>query len=266
VIVTVNLVDELTYRIRSNLGLDTIPGLAPGAFLLLRVVPVLQEWLITGTMSLLSPDRRSEAVEHGLSLVKQRPDRPMRNPDLLAAAWRLQAEDREAFISWFGTDEVVLPQEEAEQRWAQYWRARHGDNAPGPASLPQHGESVGLIYDPEHGLGIYADYAAFRETFQRPELVKQRRHQDLVATYLTDPSVSAVPFRRCALAWPDGTNTVLAAVTRRPAFSWARHGDDLIRRHKPGDTDRPVRPSFTALGTLLTEQTGDTSEAERRPE
>jgi hypothetical protein len=254
VIVAVNLVDELTYRIRSNMGADTIPGLQPGAFLQARVVPVLDEWLISGTLSVLAPDERDEAFEQGLSLVKENPLLPLRNPDLLAAAWRQQSEDREAFISYFGADEVVLPRDQAEQRWGQYWQARHGDDAPAPPRLPSDGESVGIVYDPEHGMSTLADYAAFQETFQHPELVKQPRYRDVVAGYLIDANVSPVPFRRCALAWPDGTNAVLAAVTRRRGFSWARHGEDLMRRHKPDYVDRPARPCFTVLGALLSER------------
>jgi hypothetical protein len=256
VIVAVNLVDELTYRIRSNIGVDTIPGLLPGAFLQARVVPVLDEWLITGTLSVLAPDERAEAIAYGLSLVRGRPDLLLRNPDLLAAAWRRQSEDREGFISFFGADEVVLPREQADQRWTQFWRAQHGDDAPEPPGLPPGGESVGIIYDPEHGMGFFVDYAAFRETFQHPELVQRPRYREVVVGYLTDADVSPVPFRRCALAWPDGANAVLAAVTRRRGFTWAQHGEDLMRQHKPTDVDRPVRPSFTVLSASLSEGTG----------
>jgi hypothetical protein len=253
VMVTVNLVDELTYRIRSNMGVDAIPGLQTGAFLQARVVPVLDEWLISGTLSVKAPAERDAAFEYGLSLVKERPDLPLRNPDLLAAAWRRQSEDREAFVSFFGTDEVILPRDQAEQRWAQYWRAEHGDDAPPPPSLPPGGESVGLVHDPEYGLNMLVDYAAFRESFQHPELVRRPRYRIVVVGYLTDADVSPVPFRRCALAWPDGADAVLAAVTRRPKFSWARDGEDLMRRHKPTHVDRPARPFFTTLGALLSD-------------
>lgn len=266
VIVAVNLVDELTYRIRSNMGVDAIPGLGSGVFLRARVVPVLDEWLITGTLSVLAPQDRDQAIEHGLSLVRENPGLPLRNPDLLAEAWRRQSEDREGFISFFGADEVVLPRDQAEQRWDQYWRAQHGDDAPTPPGLPPGGESVGLVYDAEHGLGIFVDYAAFQESFRHPELVKQPRYREVVIGYLTDADVSPVPFWRCALAWPDGADAVLAAVTRRPGFSWTRHGEDLMRRHKPAWVDRPVRPFFTVLGALLSGRTrNDPAGASREP-
>jgi hypothetical protein len=40
-LVAVNLVDELTYRIHSNLGVGTFETMPPGSFLIVRLVPVL---------------------------------------------------------------------------------------------------------------------------------------------------------------------------------------------------------------------------------
>ena len=92
--------------------------------------------------------------------------------------------------------------------------------------------------------------------------MKQQRYREVVVGYLTDTAVSPAPIRRCALAWPDGADAVFAAVTRRRGFSWARHGEDLLRQHKPAHLDRPLRPSFSVLGSLLGEQVKTASETE----
>jgi hypothetical protein len=144
------------------MGLDAIPGLQSGAILQARVAPVLDKWLITGTLAVRAPQERAGV--------------------------------------------------------------QHGDDAPEPPGPPPVGESVDIIYDSEHGMGIFVDYAAFRESFQHPELVRQPRYQDVMVGYLTEIDVSPVPFRRCVQAWPEGADAVLAAVTRNPRFSCARHG------------------------------------------
>jgi hypothetical protein len=47
-LVAVNLVDELTYRVRSNRGPAALASMRRGMFLIARLVPIGEEWLLSG--------------------------------------------------------------------------------------------------------------------------------------------------------------------------------------------------------------------------
>jgi hypothetical protein len=48
-LIVVNLVDELTYRVRSNMGPAVFRRMRPRSFLIARLVPVGDDWLLTAT-------------------------------------------------------------------------------------------------------------------------------------------------------------------------------------------------------------------------
>ena len=50
-LVTENLVDELTYRMHSNMGPSVFRPLEPGGFMMGRLVPIESEWLISGNFA-----------------------------------------------------------------------------------------------------------------------------------------------------------------------------------------------------------------------
>lgn len=178
-----------------------------------------------------------------------------RNPERLRRGWEMQAEDRSRFVEFFGTDLVVLPRVDVSARWAEYWRFRHGDDAPVADQLGElgHAETVGLIYDEREGLGFFVDFGALQEVFLRPELVNQPRHAHVVQQYLRDDSISPVAFRRCAELYQDGLDAVLSQVLRQKRFTWRKDGEDLMRRYKSKQLDRDVLPSFLPFGPRLAE-------------
>ena len=47
-LVVVNLVDELSYRVRSNMGPAVFRRMPPRSFLIARLVPVGDEWMLSG--------------------------------------------------------------------------------------------------------------------------------------------------------------------------------------------------------------------------
>ena len=42
-------------------------------------------------------------------------------------------------------------------------------------------------------------------------------------------------------------------VLRRPDFTWAEHGEALMRRRKPWYYEREARPGFVVIGERLSE-------------
>lgn len=57
-LVTVNTLDELSYRIYSNFGHDFLDPVPQGTFLVARVVPLGEDWLISGAVSVLPAEER----------------------------------------------------------------------------------------------------------------------------------------------------------------------------------------------------------------
>src|SRR5215211_4257466 len=62
-LVAVNLVDELEYRIVSNVGGDATAAVRTGTFLVTRIVPLEDEWMMSGMASLLDASERDRAYE-----------------------------------------------------------------------------------------------------------------------------------------------------------------------------------------------------------
>ena len=262
VLLVSNVIDELPYRIRSNRGVELLKErTSPGTFLIAQVVPVLDEWLISGSTAVLEAERCEEVLEMAVSAAMEFPRMLFRNPERLRLGWQMQAEDRARFIEYFGADLVVAPRAGWGTRWAQYWRFRYGDDAPAAGDLGEvgAGETVGLIYDEREGLGFFADFGALQEVFQRPDLARQPRYAQLVQQYLRDDSVSPVALRRCAELYPDGVDAVLSQVLRQKRFTWRRNGEDLMRRYKSEHLSREPLPLFLPLGPRLVES------AKRKP-
>jgi len=60
-VVTVNLVDELPYRVRSNMGPAVFSKMPRRSFLVARLVPIGDEWLLSGATSVLPAASSAEA-------------------------------------------------------------------------------------------------------------------------------------------------------------------------------------------------------------
>ena len=71
--------------------------------------------------------------------------------------------------------------------------------------------------------------------------------------YLRSETIGPLPFRRLAAAHPDTADTVFRKVLRKPNFTWAEHGEALMRRRKPRYYKREPRPGFSVIGARLSE-------------
>jgi hypothetical protein len=180
--------------------------------------------------------------------------------------------DRAAFVEFFGCDELVLPPAEATERLDAYYRhrqeaalarqpaRRRPRNLPGvdvPAfELPPEltdAETVGIIYDETDGLNFYSEYGMLRDLFADPALAADKRYADVLHGYLRSETVAPLPFRRLAAAYPDTVDAVFRKVLRKPNFTWADHGEALMRRRKPWYYEHEPRPGISILGTRPSE-------------
>jgi hypothetical protein len=233
-----NLVDELTYPIRSNMGLKGLERLVPGTVMAIRLVPVLDQWMITGPLVAYPPEDAGGLLRLAAKRALTHSEATCRNPGHRQAALEVMRERRAAFVSHFGTDLVTVPGADLERTLHAYWDAagdlavRH-DLPPGLTGA----DTVGVIFDPDGGLGYYEDFGQLWSAFdgQHPDRATLR----LVRDYLESPRTSPLPLRRCVAAHPDRADAVIGAALGRRAFSWERDGEALLRRHKPRYDGRP---------------------------
>jgi hypothetical protein len=267
-LIVVNLVDDMTYRVRSNMGPWVFRRMPRRSFLITRVVPVGEEWMLSGPTRVLRPAERDTVYELAYDMAMRTPEAVWRNPEKLAKAWEIQREDRQRFIGFFGADLVVVPGDQVQERlngFHEFCRdeilrttpgaARRGGGAAAPlVELPLElvvSETVGLIYDEEDGLGFYADFGLVEAAFADPDLVRRRRYRERVLSYLHDDSVEPMVLRRLADRDPDKASVLFRRLLKRPRFDWDRDGEQLLRTAKAAYFARAPRPGVSPVSARL---------------
>jgi hypothetical protein len=181
-------------------------------------------------------------------------------------------EDRAAFVEFFGSDELVLPPAEAGERLDAFHRHRQeaalarqpsrrrppnlpGVDVPAFEFSPElaDADTIGMIYDEMDGLNFYNEYGMLRELFAEPALAADKQYADVLRGYLRSETIGPLPFRRMAAAHPDTADAVFRKVLRKPNFTWAEHGEALMRRRKPWYYEHEPRPGISVIGARLSE-------------
>ena len=261
-----NLVDELTYRVLSDLGEHAFDPLTPGMYVVGRVVPLgLDAWLISGTPTVHTAEARARLVPMAAHLALENPALVFRNPDALDRAWQMMADQRRCFVAHFGSDLVVVPGDDVARRLRAYLTHqahRLGGRPPGEVEVPEHllaAETVALIFDELDGLGYYAEFGLLQEAFADPRLLIRQRYRDLLTDYLRGDAVSPVPLLRLAARDPQKASAVFARLLKKPGFDWARSGQALLRTHKPLYYDSPHLPTATPMTAAIAEHLGSSA-------
>ena len=270
-----NLLDDLEYRTYSNMGPAAFRRLPKGGFVFARLVPigpVAGAWLVSGYMTAFPKSDAAQVAQIALQLAATQPELVFRNPEKIEQGWQQMRDDRAAFIEFFGGDELVLPPAEAAERLDAYYRHRqqaalsaHPErrkrrrasdtempSVKWPADLAD-ADTAGLIYDEVDGLNFYVDYGMLCELFADPALAVDKRYSDLLRGYLESDSIGPLPIRRLAVAHPETADPVFRKVLRKPTFTWADHGEALLRRRKPWYYAHEPRPGVSVIGSRLQE-------------
>jgi hypothetical protein len=100
-------------------------------------------------------------------------------------------------------------------------------------------------------LVLLANFALVQEAFENPLLAADREHQQAVLGYLTDDSITALPFQRLAVADTARTSQLFQNLLNEPGFSWERDGQALLRKHKPWCFETAPQPPVTPLRSEL---------------
>jgi hypothetical protein len=200
-------------------------------------------------------DEKAYAYDAAAELAVEQPELVFHNPQRLARAWELQQAQHAAFVTHFGSDEVTPGVDQFDKSMREFWDAYSGRPGTAPPTdsdwLDGAVETVGVIYDQQTGLGMYADYALVQEAFADPELMRRKRHKQAVKEYIHDESVDPVPLQRLADRYPHNADRVLRAATGKPAIKWRDHGEELLRKHKADWYAISHLPRLTVLSDRL---------------
>jgi hypothetical protein len=269
-----NLVDDLTYRIRTNANSRIFDRTPRGSFLVMRIVPIADEWLISGTLTPLPRQDRDLVRGLAAELIQHEPQLLFRNPEKLEQAWELQRIQRQQFIDFFGADLVVVAGKELAKRFRDFIRyqayevkggegrtaaneTRQRDGSEPTLPEPQLPEelssatTVAMVYDEVDGLSFLPEYGLVQETFATPELIVDRRHREIVETYLEEPGISPRVLERLVAQDETRANLVLRQLLARPDLRWERDGEALLRRVKAGYYARPLLPAVLPVSEAL---------------
>jgi hypothetical protein len=270
-----NLVDELTYRVHSNMGGDVFRVLRPRSYMIARLVPMGSEWLVSGAIRPILRSGRKVAYAIAAEVAMRNPELVFRNPALLDRGWELQRSDRDRFMRFFGTDMVLMAGTELAERMRQYAAFSRRDilaelaaqkidsvatNRPlvefdFPPALVTSG-TVAVIFDETEGLAFFGGFAEFERAFAEPALLDQQHYRQRVLDYLDDDSVSPLPFRRMADRDPTRATEVLRRVLGRKSFDWQRDGEELMRQRKHSFFERAVLPNHLPISARLAPYVG----------
>jgi hypothetical protein len=262
---TTGVIDELDYSAEVTMGAGAARRIAKGKYLFTRLLPVGDLWVMSGPQLSYPAKQEREALELAVRWATSQPESVFRNPDLLEKGWELQRRDRSFFCEFFGSDQVILPAEEARARVAEYWTWRFAQGREASEAEAPEGffplddedligvETVGLLYDEVEGLSFLRDYQRLLAAFDDPKLMRRRMWKTVVSDYLQAEEIGPAPLRRAAGADPAKADRVFSLLLGRKGFSWDRDGEELLRRNKPSWFATEPRPSQIPFNDRLAE-------------
>lgn len=262
-----NLVDDLEYRVY---GLGQAPP--PNAFIGGTLLPLTEDdtaWLASGTETFHPREDARQVARLAIDMATREPELVFRNPEKVKQGWEHMRRDREEFLAFFGSDELVLPTVEAEGRLNAYYRRRRD------AALAARGrhravsetgettfvmpegffefDTVGIIYDETDGFVVVPEYGMLREMFASPALAADREHANVLRAYLREDTIPPVPLVRLAAAFAGNVDAVFRRVLGNKNFLWAQHGPGLLRKRKPGHYEHEPLPGVAVLSDRVME-------------
>jgi hypothetical protein len=248
-----NLVDGLGYALVSNVG-GQVSGhpFRQGTFVMTRLVPVRNAWMMSGVQSLYGPRDRWVAWGVAADIARNNPELFFRNTENLGLARQILEKQRDRFLARFGAPWVCGSPREVERRFQEFlhldmgMRAENVEEARLPPDL-WRARSVGMVCDAIEGIWFLDEFALFLEVLERPRRARRGRHKRVVLGYLHGEGTSPAIFGLVSGVAGGALDEVLAEALGRPGFSWVRDGVRHLEEHNPGFLERPRLPGTLPL-------------------
>ncbi len=264
-----NLVNDVSYTVMGNP--ETPIHLEKGEYIVARLLAHQDYHLFTGVIDRLPTRKKSEIYELVSEIQLHEPRMAfIDNPERIEAAYQIQKEERDDFITFFGSDEILLDGAHLEDKLKEFYHYRFFqkrlDNGETIAKtfqeryhqppLPPHfafGEQlaqdsdVGVIYDATEGLVFLRHFGAFENAFAQPKTWQEEEQskaaRKLVMHYLEDPHITMLPFQRMIQRYPEQAVEVFKQVLKRKRFDLDKDLPAVVQRFKPMVTLTRLTPS-----------------------
>jgi hypothetical protein len=250
-----NLINEVDYTIKPTTIPQCLEELArPGAFFRAKIIPVNdKEYIFSGTQEFLDTSEK-EILKAVASLQIKNPKFAFRdNEEKIRRGFELQKEDRELFIEYFGSYEVLtegrkLPALAAEfmnYRLSKIEKPLPEGYKPPEMSFPKgllKSKDVGIVFDELSGQHYLINYGIILNVFQSPDELKIQRYKRDILTYLEDQTISPHVFRRLLFKYPQNAEFIIRKILDRPEFSLEKDFDSLMDEFKPSFRGKRIYP------------------------
>jgi hypothetical protein len=266
-----NLVDDLEYRLFCNNDSPSVGrALTPGKYVLSRVVPARDAWMLSGRQILFKADEGREARGCAAGIALRIPRMVFRNQERLDQGREMDRKAHERFVERFGGPWVVGAPALIEGL-ATGLLTRNGADRPHPAvptvALPdrlRRCRAIGMVSDPLDGLSFLADFDAFLGGLHDPSRARGGHTRQVLLGYLDEDGAAPIAFDVAARHRPRETDALLAALLDRPGLAWSRDREEILRERNPGFLDRPRWPTWLPLTSELAEGKRYLDEGARR--
>ena len=250
-----NLINEVDYTIKPTTIPQRLERLArPGAFFRAKIIPVNdKEYIFSGAQEFLDTSEK-EILKAVASLQIKNPKFAFRdNEEKIRRGFELQKEDRELFIEYFGSDEVLtegrkLPALAAEfmnYRLSKVTKPLPEGYKPPEMHFPKgllKSKDVGIVFDELSGQHYLINYGIILNVFQSPDELKIPRYKRDILTYLEDQTISPHVFRRLLFKYPQNAEFIIRKILDRPEFSLEKDFDSLMDEFKPSFRGKRIYP------------------------
>jgi hypothetical protein len=262
-----NLVNEVTYTVAGNP--DSPLPLEKGEFIAARILPFQDYHIFAGVIDRLETRKKNELYALVAEIQLHNPRMAfIDNQERIAQAYRIQAEEYQDFVAFFGADEVILSGIELPEKMREFYHYRYFQKRtqeggatlarafqekyhqlpPSPSFefLPdlEAQQDLGLIYDKTEGMVFFLHYGRFREIFSRTDFKRIKNWRKIIFGYLEDPGISSLPFRRMALEFPEQSRLVFQALLKRRHFVLNEDLPLLIKQYKPMEPLTHLTPAI----------------------
>ena len=250
-----NLINEVDYTIKPTTIPHQLKRLArPGAFFRAKIIPVNdKEYIFSGAQGFLDISEK-EILKVVASFQMKHPGFAFRdNEEKIKEGFELQKEDRELFVEYFGSDEVLteggkLPTLAAEfmnYRLSKIEKPLPEDYKPPEVQFPKEllkSKDVGIVFDELSGQQYLINYGIILNVFQSPDELKIQRYKRDILKYLEDQTISPHVFRRLLFKYPQNAEFIIRKILDRPEFNLERDFGFLMDEFKPSFRGKRIYP------------------------
>jgi len=250
-----NLINEVDYTIKPTVIPPQLERhVKPGAFFSAKIIPVSdKEYIFSGAQEFLDISEK-EVLKVVAPFQTKHPELAFRdNEERIRKGFELQKKDRELFIEYFGSDEVLtegrklpgLAAEFMDYRLSKIEKPLPEGYKPPETHFPEEllkSKDVGIVFEELSGQHYLVNYGTVLDVFQNPDDVKIQRHKGDILAYLEDQTISPYVLKKLFFRFPQNAEFIVRRVLNRPEFNLERDFDSLMDEFKPSFKDKMIYP------------------------